>query len=881
MKKLKLLFLFFFFIGTSCFANHIKGGFFTYTYLGPGTANAANNRYEVTLTVYMECMPPPNSGQLSNFINFTIRDGATEALIKTEQVALFDSYVIGKGVDELCISGNQMVCYYTIVQYKLFSIELPPLPKGYTISYQRCCRIGGIINIQVPSSSFGNTYSIGIPGTDVGQEADKNSSPQFQINDTIVVCAGNYFEYSFLASDPNNNTLRYSFCDAWVGGDQTMAGAEPNPAAPPGEFSIVPYSAGFSGSAPLGPGITINPVTGIISGTAPTDNGEYVVTVCVSEYKNNVLIGSTRKELHIKVSDCSPIQAVLQPEYPTCDGFTRTFANEAPPNPEITSYLWDFGDGATSAAAMPTHTYADTGVYIIKLFINRGGNCPDSATSLVKVFPGFFSNFYYQGICVNKPTRFFDSTRTVYGVVDSWFWEFGDEATIGDTSKLQNPVYTFTQTGIKNVSFIVTNSKGCIDTVFKTVEILEKPLLSVAFSDTLICRGDEVQLQAIGSGKFTWTPATNIVNATTATPTVSPPATTKYFVELNDNGCINNDTVTVNVANAVTVQTGPPAVICLTDSVQLSATSNGLRFQWEPAAEINNPTILTPMAKPSAEGINTYRITAFLGGCTPAAADYIVRAVPYPTAIAQAADDTICFQGSTQLTATITGNTFTWSPVTGLSGANTLTPVAAPFSTTRYILSVTNPASGCPKPSFDTVVVTVLPKVVPFAGRDTVVVINQPLQFNAGGGIRYVWSPGTDLSNASIPNPVGRYRGNYDSIKYKVTVYNEQNCFDSAFVTVKIFKTVPQVFVPTGFTPNRDGRNDVIRPIAAGIQKIEYFRIYNRWGQLVFSTTINGHGWDGRIKGRDQGTNVFVWIVKAVDYAGNDFFAKGTVTLIR
>jgi gliding motility-associated-like protein len=87
--------------------------------------------------------------------------------------------------------------------------------------------------------------------------------------------------------------------------------------------------------------------------------------------------------------------------------------------------------------------------------------------------------------------------------------------------------------------------------------------------------------------------------------------------------------------------------------------------------------------------------------------------------------------------------------------------------------------------------------------------------------------------------------------------------------------------VPTGFTPNGDGRNDVIRPIAVGLKQLEYFRIFNRWGEMVFQTSTNGAGWDGRIAGKDQGTNVFVWIVKGVDYTGKSFFAKGTVTLIR
>lgn len=152
---------------------------------------------------------------------------------------------------------------------------------------------------------------------------------------------------------------------------------------------------------------------------------------------------------------------------------------------------------------------------------------------------------------------------------------------------------------------------------------------------------------------------------------------------------------------------------------------------------------------------------------------------------------------------------------------------------------------------------------------------------NASGGDGYVWSPPTGLTNTIINNPLALLNGNIDSIRYTVRVTDEMGCLDSASILVKIFRTNPQIFVPTGFTPNGDGRNETVRPIGVGIDKIEYFRVYNRWGQLVFSTTINGHGWDGRIGGRLQSNNTFVWLVKAVDYTGKQVFQKGTVTLIR
>ena len=168
-----------------------------------------------------------------------------------------------------------------------------------------------------------------------------------------------------------------------------------------------------------------------------------------------------------------------------------------------------------------------------------------------------------------------------------------------------------------------------------------------------------------------------------------------------------------------------------------------------------------------------------------------------------------------------------------------------------------------------------------YAGRDTTVIVGQPLQLSGSGGVRYLWTPNTGLNNLNIANPVAVYGPETDSVRYKLTVWDDANCPDSAFVTVTVFKTNPYVFVPTAFTPNNDGRNDVIRPIAVGIQKINYFSIYNRWGERVFYTTANRAGWDGRVNSTPQASGVYVWMVSAVDYLGKPVFLKGTVTLIR
>jgi gliding motility-associated-like protein len=137
------------------------------------------------------------------------------------------------------------------------------------------------------------------------------------------------------------------------------------------------------------------------------------------------------------------------------------------------------------------------------------------------------------------------------------------------------------------------------------------------------------------------------------------------------------------------------------------------------------------------------------------------------------------------------------------------------------------------------------------------------------------------LSNATIANPVAVYNAPSTGIAYKVYVYNEAGCVDSASLRVKIFQTPPSVFVPNAFTPNRDGKNDLLRPIAAGIAKIETFQIFNRWGQRVFSTTTSELGWDGTIAGTPQPSGSYVWLVKAVDHTGAPYVQRGTLVLIR
>jgi gliding motility-associated-like protein len=170
------------------------------------------------------------------------------------------------------------------------------------------------------------------------------------------------------------------------------------------------------------------------------------------------------------------------------------------------------------------------------------------------------------------------------------------------------------------------------------------------------------------------------------------------------------------------------------------------------------------------------------------------------------------------------------------------------------------------------------------AGNDTSVVINQPLKFKATSNDTtediFLWSPSLYLNNPNISDPIGIYNAESDSITYLVKATDAYGCYGTASITVKIFKTLPDIFVPSGFTPGK-ATNNIFRPIPIGISSLQFFRVYNRWGQLVYSTSQIEKGWDGTLNGKPQDAGTFVWMVQGIDYLGKTISKKGTTVLIR
>lgn len=474
--------------------------------------------------------------------------------------------------------------------------------------------------------------------------------------------------------------------------------------------------------------------------------------------------------------------------------------------------------------------------------------------------------------------------------------------------------------GTSSGQITIREVNGCAD-LRDTIDVTASPPTvpgSIASNNT-VCAGNNNTFLALGGEVGTilnwisstdgvnWTPIAN----TTHNYTAQNLNTTTWFSALIQNGpACKVDTslaaiITVN-PKSVGGAVGPSNTnVCLNENTTNTLTLTGHtgavqnwqysydNTTWQNFIPVNNSTAYTT----NSVSQTTYYRSIVKSGVCPADTSKIASItffnVPYPVASIDPDNAAICYGKTTPINALIsTGTSYTWTNAASLTNQGngqipslpyTINAIASPKRTTDYVLSVLN--AGCPNALKDTFRVIVAAKINVFAGNDTFVVAGQPVQLNATASDTtakiFLWTPSFGLNNPNIYNPVATLGTETEVITYIVRATNPQGCFGEDNIILTVFKTGPDIFVPTAFTPNGDGRNDVLKPICVGIRNLNYFRLYNRWGQLVFSTDAIGKGWDGLIDGKMQSTNTYVFMVQGVDYTGKRIFKKGTTTLIR
>lgn len=537
------------------YATHIVGGEVTYKCLGPD--GAGRMLYQVRLDIYQDCIQgDPNAIAQDTPAFLGIFNGnGSRYLLDTTIPPAFPTLRVPTNFSNSCVTNPPATCLNKVTFLRTYA--LPPSNTGYYIIYQRCCRNQNILNVIDPGAVGATHYAIIPPFTSA--QTCVNNSAVFSNYPPQIICINNPLIYDHSASDPDGDSLSYEFCTAYQGG--SASDAKPQPFST--RFLPVAYISPYSSINPMGPpagstpALQINPVTGLITGT-PNTQGRFVVTVCCHEWRNGVKINTVTREFQFVVTNCSKAVVANIPQYSSefntyivqCKGRTVHFDNlsvGANTSPGSNPYFWDFGvpgtNSDTSNQMEPDFTYPDTGVYAVKLVVNRGSTCSDSITRFVKIYPDFYASFDINGLpCPKTPIHFINTTQSTYKPITFTQWNFGD----GTGSQEESPVHSYDTGGNYTISLKTGNIKGCYDSVARTFDVLKfRPF---AGNDTIIVKGESIRFNARGGDLYTWRPSIYLDNPNVRNPLGYFPDTTRldYIVHVaTESGCQGEDTMNV------------------------------------------------------------------------------------------------------------------------------------------------------------------------------------------------------------------------------------------------------------------------------------------------------------------------------------------------
>lgn len=485
-----------------------------------------------------------------------------------------------------------------------------------------------------------------------------------------------------------------------------------------------------------------------------------------------------------------------------CIPYTTTFSPGISTLDNVTFYLWEFGDGVTSAQASPTHTYTAQGSYKIKLTVTTSTGCTESDSLVGGVTVGRVPTVDFTA--VPNPVCAFGQVRftAVFSEGDTFLWQFGD----GDSSTAQNPVHQYTDTGSYNVSLTVTNS-GCAVTTTKPAFIRSKPPIA-NFGYTNDCqnrKGFAFSDSSVGATSWLW----DFGDGTTSTlqnPFHVFPAFTSYNVSLTvmNDTCSHTKVLTLRIFDESPTFTADRRVACKTALInftpQSSNPANILTYSWN---FFNGDTsaLQNPQTTYTASGNYAVQlVTTDIYGCRDTALQSQYVRINGPTANFTAANNNGCkgltasFVDATQGDGTNTLTRWEWQYGDGAS--QTFTTATNPqhiySNAGNYTVKlIATDAAGCKDSiSYADLVNTSNPQVN-FYAVDTAICLGAPLQFVHTSLIvspfSSVWYLG-DGNTSNSHNPLYTY-ADTGTYTVKVVMTDGYGCTDSItrrqYITVK------------------------------------------------------------------------------------------------
>jgi gliding motility-associated-like protein len=441
---------------------------------------------------------------------------------------------------------------------------------------------------------------------------------------------------------------------------------------------------------------------------------------------------------------------------------------------------------------------------------------------------------------------------------------------------IRNPMATVTNTTV----FTVTVNPGAIgcDGVDSILVRLLPDHINLLNNDTAVCYGTQIDLVVDGDTNFvyTWAPELDIQNPTVANTVLTARTSGYYTVTASYPNCIAMpDSVYVEVQPIPTVNIGDDKIICDYDSVNLFAAVlpyyNNYTYEWNHANNLNNPAIPNPIFTGDSTVNMVVKVTTPIG-CTGIDTMSIIV---YPSNFMYVAsnDTGFCPTQSVMLQA-YGADQYLWTPATGLSANNIANPIAQPLATTTYMLYGNKDYGNHVCYDTQTVLVNVYPSAV-LTLPDTVEIWpGESYQMSPETNCSYFsWYPPSGLSSTEISNPLASPEVR---TRYFITATTENKCSLNDSIDV-VVNTESILDVPNAFVPS----NGDFKIEKRGIAQLKYFRIYNRWGNVMFETTDINKGWNGRHNDQEQPLGVYVYTIEAQTSTGKVFTKTGNVTLVR
>lgn len=526
-----------------------------------------------------------------------------------------------------------------------------------------------------------------------------------------------------------------------------------------------------------------------------------------------------------------------------------------------TNVVWNPSDTNSAIVVSPTvtTTYTVAGTYT--------NNCVNTDTIRIKV--NAVPNVIAHLTSTITPICTGDSIVLSQSGADTYTWTstsytFTSADSIGSGVKFipNQGIDTFNLKGKDTIT-------GCVNTT--TISILVKRSPNITVSPNLpatICPGGSATFTVStdsGLVSYTWSPTTNLSPSDTSTSiTVSPTVSTSYLVTGKDtNGCTG-----VNVANVIVPQDSiyvNSAVICLSNSVTLNASSIAVSYTWSPATGLSSTSGSSVIANPRNTTVYTIAGTDAYGCSGITTATVTVDSLPV---VSITKTPTITCSGRPAILVASGASTYTWS--TGTVGA---TNTVSPTTNTEYTVVGTD-TNGCSNTATQIALVNPLPNVIINSGATTLN-LGQSTTLTASGALTYNWTSGNVNCDSCASNTVSPIT----NTQYCVTGGDINGCRDTVCLQV-IVDNVCDVFIPDAFSPNGDGQNDVFKVYSQCIADLT-LQIFDRWGNQVYNGNGTSAAWDGSYGGSLMNTGTYIYQVQYTISNGQKTKTKGNFSLMR